>query len=422
MHSRNEYMETLRTRYRQTQNRQEKSQILDEYCANTGQSRKYAIRKIRPGSRVGKKERKKRKPLYDGAVIAALAQVWEIFDHPCGGRLRPLLLQEVDRLRAFGELPIPDAVADQLKRMAPATIDRRLRQQREVLHLRRRRGLSRPGGLLFHQIPIRLGRWEPGQFGFLEVDLVEHCGSSAAGDFLNTLSTVEIASGWWEGEAVCGKSQERVFTAIQAIRARAPFPWRGIDSDNGGEFINHLLLRYCQRDSLSFTRSRPYHKNDNAHVEGKNWTHVRKALGYLRYDSEEERVLIEALFRGPYRFYMNFFQPVMKLVAKERLGGKVKRRYDQPQTPFQRLLASPQLSERGKEQLRVTYQHLNPAQLKRSIDSLIDRLYQAYQEKTFRPSLQIQPSKRQAPRSVTSLRFARGQALVMERPTVRLPG
>jgi hypothetical protein len=413
MHARNEYMNTLRTRYCQTRHRQEKSRILDEYCANTGQNRKYAIRKIRPNGLQGKKARKKRKPLYDGAVIASLAQVWQIFDHPCGQRLKPLLVCEVDRLRAFGELPISAAIADQLKRMAPATIDRKLRHQREVLHLQRGRGLPRPGGLLFHQIPIRRDRWDPAQFGYLEVDLVEHCGSSAAGDYLNTLSTVEIASGWWEGEAVCGKGQERVFNAIRAIRARAPFPWRGIDSDNGGEFVNHLLYHYCRKEGLSFTRSRPYHKNDNAHVEGKNWTHVRKALGYLRYDSEEERVLIEALFRGPYRLYMNFFQPVMKLVAKERVGGKVKRRYDLPQTPFQRLLASP-LSEREKERLRATYLQLNPAQLKRSIDVLIDRLYQAYQEKTNRPSLPIQSSKRQVPRSVTSL--------MMQRPTVRLPG
>jgi len=413
MHARNEYMDTLRQRYLHTENRPEKSRILDEYCANTGQNRKYAIRKICPGSSLGKKPRKKRKPLYEGQVVAALAQVWEIFDYPCGGRLKPLLVCEVDRLRAFGELLIPDAVAAQLKRIAPATIDRKLRHQREVLHLQRKRGLSRPGSLLFKKIPIKLDRWEPGQLGFLEIDLVEHCGASAAGDFLNTLSTVEIASGWWEGEAVCGKSQERVFTAIQTIRGRTPYSWRGIDSDNGGEFINHLLYRYCQRDGLSFTRSRPYHKNDNAHIEGKNWTHVRKALGYLRYDSEEERNLIEALYRGPYRLYMNFFQPVMKLVAKERLGGKVKRRYDSPQTPFQRLLASPQLSPHIKADLQAAYQIFNPAQLKRSIDALIDRLYDAYQEKTSRPSLQIQPSKKQSPRSVTSL--------VSQRSSVRLP-
>lgn len=413
MHARNEYMDTLRQRYLHAGSRPEKSRILDEYCANTGQNRKYAIRKIHPGSSLGTKQRKKRKPLYDGQVVAALAQAWEIFDYPCGGRLKPLLVCEVDRLRAFGELLIPDAVAAQLKRIAPATIDRKLRHPREVLHLQRQRGLSRPSSLLYQKIPIKLDRWEPGQLGFLEIDLVEHCGSSAAGDFLNTLSTVEIASGWWEGEAVSGKGQERVFSAIQAIRGRTPFFWHGIDSDNGGEFINHLLYRYCQREGLSFTRSRPYHKNDNAHIEGKNWTHVRKALGYLRYDSEEEKVLIEALYRGPYRLYMNFFQPVMKLVAKERMGGKVKRRYDSPQTPFQRLLASPQLSPRIKADLQAAYQIFNPAQLKRSIDALIDRLYDAYQEKTSRPSLQIQPSKKQSPRSVTSL--------VRQRSSVRLP-
>lgn len=178
----------LRQRYLHAASRPEKSRILDEYCANTGQNRKYAIRKIRPGVLLGKKERKKRKALCESAVIAALACVWQIFDYPCGQRLKPLLLCEVDRQRDFVDPPIPAAVADQLKRMAPATIDHRLRHQREVLHLQRRRKLSRPGGLLFHQIPIKLDRWDPRQFGFLEMDLVERWGSSAAGDFLNTLN------------------------------------------------------------------------------------------------------------------------------------------------------------------------------------------------------------------------------------------
>jgi hypothetical protein len=195
MHARNEYLDTLRGRYFRATSRREKSQILDEYCQNTHQNRKYVIRQIRPGCLVGKKGRKKRKPRYDGAVVAALAQVWAIFDYPCGQRLKPLLVQEVDRLRAFGELLVPDPVATNLKSMAPATIDRKLRHQREALHLQRKRGVIRPGSRLFQKIPIKLDRWDPGQLGFLEVDLVEHCGASAMGDFCNSLSTVEIASG-----------------------------------------------------------------------------------------------------------------------------------------------------------------------------------------------------------------------------------
>ena len=319
MYSRNQYLKVLRERYLNAITKEEKAQILDEYCYNTGQARKYIIRKIQPGVDLTPKQRKKRKETYDGHVKAALAKVWEIFDYPCGQRLRPILEVEVDRLRELGAFRVSDEIALKLKRMSSATIDRKLKHQREVLHLSK--GGSKPGSLLKNKIPIRLTEWDTSQVGYVEADLVVHCGSSASGQHANTLSTTEISSGWWEGEAIMGKSRELAFQALKGIKERTPFQWKGIDSDNGEEFINHTLNKYCQQERIHFTRSRPNRKNDNAYIEQKNWTHVRKVLGYLRYDTPEELMIISQLYQRELRLYKNFFQPVMKLTEKIRIDG-----------------------------------------------------------------------------------------------------
>ena len=325
MHSRNEYLKVLRGKYLKAKRRKERSQILDEYCNNTGQTRKYAIRKIQSRVDLNPKQRKRRREVYDGQVKAALVKVWGIFDYPCGQRLKPILETEVDRLRELGELEISNEVALKLKKMSSATIDRKLKHQREVLHLVRSKGGSRPGSLLKQKIPIRLTEWDTSLVGYMEIDLVIHCGSSAFGEYISTLSTAEISSGWWEGEAIMGKSQESTFQALMRIKERTLFSWKGLDSDNGPEFINDILYKYCHREGIEFTRSRPYKKNDNAYIEQKNWTHVRKVLGYLRYDTIRELMVINDLYRNELRLYKNFFQPVMKLVGKERIGGKVMR-------------------------------------------------------------------------------------------------
>jgi hypothetical protein len=411
MHSRNEYLKVLGEKYLKAKTRKEKSQILDEYCGNTGQARKYVIRKIQPGVELKPRQRKKRKEVYDGQVKAALAKIWGIFDYPCGQRLKPILETEVDRLRELGELEISEEVVLKLKRMSSATIDRKLRHQREVLHLLRSKGGPKPGSLLKQKIPIRLTQWDTSEVGYMEIDLVVHCGSSAFGEYINTLSTTEISSGWWEGEAIMGKSQEATFQALKKIRERTLFDWKGLDSDNGTEFINDILYKYCHREGLEFTRSRPYKKNDNAYVEQKNWTHVRKVLGYLRYDTIGEVMIINDLYYNELRLYKNFFQPVMKLVSKERIGGKLKRKYDIPKTPYQRLIKSAQISEETKEELKGIYLSLNPAELKRSIDTKLDNLYHAYEHK--RKTQQVDPHKRSTPRSVTSF--------MMQQPKVGLP-
>ncbi len=411
MHSRNEYLKVLRERYLKARTRKEKSLILDEYCSNTGQARKYLIRKIQPGVDLMPRQRKKRQETYDGEVRAALARVWEIFDYPCGQRLKPVLQTEVERLRRLGELKIPDDVALKLRGISSATIDRKLAHQREVAHLLRSRGGPKPGSILKQKIPIRLTEWDTSKVGYVEMDLVVHCGSSTLGEYINTLSTTEVSSGWWEGEAIMSKSQEYTFQALKRIRERIPFECKGLDSDNGGEFINDILYKYCRREKLEFTRSRPGRKNDNAYIEQKNWTHVRKVLGYLRYDSPKELMIINDLYRNELRLYKNFFQPVMKLASKERIGGRVKRKYDTPRTPYQRLAESEQIPEETRRQLEGVYLNLNPAELKRSIDVKLDKLYQIYEEK--KGSQQINPMRKVAPHMVTSF--------MMQQPSVGLP-
>jgi len=399
MDARRQYLKVLQERYFMAKSRKDKSSILDEYSRNTHQNRKYAIRRIRSFSSAPK-ERRKRKHTYDGYVKAALAKLWEIFDYPCGQRLAPLLKTEVNRLRQLEEIFISNEVAKKLTKIAPATIDRKLKHQREVLHLARKRGGPRPASLLYKKVPIRLTEWDTSELGFLEIDLVIHCGSSTLGLYICSLNTVEISSGWWEAEAIMGKGQDPTFQALKRIRKRAPFEWKGIDSDNGPEFINYHLINYCEKENLEFTRSRPNKKNDNAYIEQKNWTHVRKTVGYLRYDTDQELILMNSLYEKELRLYKNFFSPVMKLKEKERVGGRVKRKYDTPETPYQRLLGSGQISDEKKKELEAIYRSLNPAELKRKVEEKTHRLYQLYEQK--KRTTEANPSKKQRPRSVTN--------------------
>lgn len=244
-----------------------------------------------------------------------------MFDCPCGQRLKPLLEEEVERLREIGELKISDQLSQKLKRISSATIDRVLRPKKEIWR-HERRSKYRSGALLYKKIPLRLPDWETATVGYVEMDLVCHCGSSTVGEYVNSLSTMEIRSGWWEAEAILGRAQYRTFEALRLIRERTPFEWLGIDSDNDSMFINKHLFRNYQKEGLEFTRSRPSRKNDNAYIEQKNYTHVRRPFGYLRYDTPEELGIINDLYRNELRLYKNFFQPVMKLIRKERVYGK----------------------------------------------------------------------------------------------------
>lgn len=400
MSARNQYLKKLIPEYLKA-DRHGKTRILDEYCRNTGQNRKYVIRKIHQMS-YGEVKRRKKRPVYYGREVqSALWELWKVFDGPCGQRLQPLLETEVKRLRRLGELEVSEDTYKKLLQISSATIDRVLKPKKEEWKVQRRYKRKK-GGLIAQKIPLRLTDWDTQQVGYVEMDLVFHCGASTAGEFINSLSTMEITTGWWEGEAVMGRAQSRTFQAIQRIRKRCPYSWLGIDSDNGHVFINEQLLRYCEKEGLEFTRSRPYRKNDNAHIEQKNFTHVRRPLGYLRYETTEELVLINDLYCNELRLYKNFFQPVMKLERKERVDGKAKRKYDKPKTPYKRLLESGMLSSEERKNLETLYASLNPAELKRKIENKLERLFSIYEKKK-KTTIEVDPYKKQTPSSVTCL-------------------
>jgi len=383
MQSRNQYLKELRSEYLKTKPKKGRSGLLDEAEKRTGLNRRYLMEKLKPKSNLDKDkaQRKKRKQFYDNSVKPALVQMWRIFDYPCGQRLEPLLKSETDKLRLLDELDCSDKTAAKLKTIGSATIDRKLKHQKEIERIKRKyRRKMHP--LLYQKIPVKVfGEQNRRELGNIQIDLVEHCGGSAAGEFLNTLSSTDISSGWWEGEIVMGKAQERTFLGIQGTRARYPFPWKEIHSDNGSEFINAHLFRYTEKEGLDFSRSRPYKKNDNCLVEQKNWTHVKKFIGYVRYDTESELRILNDLYRNELRLFKNFFQPVIKLVSKERVGGRIHRRYDQTRTPYQRAMESKEVSENKRQELKKIYLSLNPAQLKRDIDVKLGTLYMTYQQK-----------------------------------------
>lgn len=400
MRSRNQYLEVLRKEYLKS-NKKKKAKLLSEAEKRTKLCRKYLIRKLSRQTNFESKPRKKRKEIYDSYVRNALASIWEIFDYACGQRLASLLKTEIDRLRALQEISISEEVALKLKRISPATIDRKLAHQKEVIH-QKRKYHQKNNPLLYQKIPIRGNDWDRALIGQEALDLVEHCGSSLAGEFIYSLSVADISSGWWEGQAVMGRGQERTFKALKKIRKRTPFNWIEIHPDNDTAFINFNLFNYCQKEKVRFSRSRPYRKNDNSFVEQKNSTHVRSIFGHLRYDSQKELKIINQLYDRDLYLYKNFFQPVMKLKEKIRDKGKVHRKYDLAQTPYQRIITSNQISEKNKRKLEAVYLSLNPAQLKRNIETQLDKLYKVYQEKQQTQDQKVIISKKLKPRLVTN--------------------
>lgn len=368
-------------RYRRATKKQ-KGRLLDEFVALTGYHRWYAVGLLRGsggGRRRGGGEAAQRRPRqrprrYDAAVLAALRRVWLIMDCICGKRLAAVLPETLAVLERHGEIELDASTRQKLQTISAASIDRLLAGDRKRLNVRGRSG-TKPGTLLKHQIPVRtFAEWDQSQPGFVEIDLVGHDGGVGHGDYCQTLDATDVASGWTETQAVLNKAQVWVFEALQEIRGRLPFTLQGIDSDNGSEFINHELLRYTQQEQLTFTRGRAYKKNDGCYVEQKNYSVVRRAVGYARYEGHAHLRLLNQLY-AQLRLYTNFYQPVMKLVAKERHGAKVKKTYDRPATPYQRLLASPALGRSAKQQLRTQYAALNPAELKRNISKLQARLF-----------------------------------------------
>lgn len=368
-----EYTEAVRWRYLGSP-KTEKGKILDEFTKVTGYHRKSGIRLLHQTDKPRSSKKRGRPRKYTAAVAGALRTAWEATDRLCSKRLRPFLPELVKVLRRHGETAISAEVEVQLCQMSASTIDRLLKPWR-CLGGRRPFSTTKPASLLKSSIPIRtFADWEENKPGFLEADLVPHCGESPEGFYLNTLSTVDISTGWSECVGVWGKGQERVGSAVHRVRQRLPFPLLGLDSDNGGEFINQRLFAYCQREKITFTRSRSYKKNDNCHVEQKNWSVVRRLIGYDRYNSRAAYETLNRIY-DLLRLYINFFQPVMKLVSKTRHGAKVHKVYDTARTPYQRTLESGVLTEAKQQELAATYHGLNPVLLLKQINENLESLW-----------------------------------------------
>ncbi len=371
--SKREMIAAIQPRYLKA-NKAGKEQILNEFIATTGYHRKYAIRVLKHGSPPKGLKRPGRRKVYQGEVIQALEQIWEICGRICSKRLHPFLPEMVSVLERCGELSLSAETQALLLGMSRATIDRCLQPARFEPHPH---GLSttKPGSLLKAAIPIRtFTPWEEERPGFLEIDLVAHCGNTTEGTYLNTLTATDLATGWTDVRGLANKTQSAVSEAILELRQGLPFALLGLDSDNGSEFINDTLLRYCQTEQITFTRSRPYQKNDQAHVEQKNWSVVRHTVGYDRLETPEELALLCSIY-SDLRVYINFFQPVLKLVGKERIDGKVTRTYDQAQTPYRRVMGLDTIPLEVKARLTAQYVQLNPVTLRTSIDAHVARLW-----------------------------------------------
>ncbi|MEO1582920.1 MAG: integrase, partial [Pseudomonadota bacterium] len=370
-----EYLAAMRRRYRCTEKRAEKSRILDEICATTGYDRKHAIRSMGEPRRRPSSSRPGRRPIYrDPSLLKALKAIWMTGNLPCSKRLKamlPIWLPHYEQ--SYGSLD--EGVREKLLAISPASIDRVLSAPRSK-YKNKGRCTTKPGGLLRAQIPIQTAQWQQTKPGFLEADTVSHCGGVGSGQFAFTLDCVDIATGWTEQRAIWCKNAKEVLKQMRSIERNLPFPLLGFDSDNGSEFINETLMRHflSRHRPVLFTRSRAYHKDDNAHVEQKNWTHVRQWIGYGRIDTPDAVELLNSVYENEWRLFHNLYCPSMKLIEKRREGSKLIRVHDTPKTPYQRVMESEHVSDYKKRGVKEIYEKTNPFTLRRAIETRFKKL------------------------------------------------
>jgi hypothetical protein len=393
-----EYFRVIYARYRKAES-QAKGRMLDEFCLNTGYHRKYAIRLLNgppPGKRA-EARRRGRKPQYSAAVVNLLGAIWEAAGYPWSVRLKALLPSWMPWIRQRYQ---PSAETErQLVGISARQIDRRWQGKKSRCQ-RRQYGQTQPGTLLKHHIPIKTDSWNVTTPGFAEIDLVSHSGNSGEGEFAYTLNLTDIQSGWTESRALLGKGQEGVRQAREEIQRGLPFALLGLDSDNGSEFINWHLERWCKQRNIQLTRGRPYKKDDNAHIEQKNWTHVRKLLAWERYESRTAVEAMNDLYRQELRLWLNLYLPSVKLVKKVRVGAKVRRVYDAPPTPLERVLASASAHPQQVADLQKLRASLDPFRLGTAIGQKIEAIYAMANR---RLSPQVMPKKFSPPVAKTKM-------------------
>lgn len=370
-----ELLKTIKPRYLKA-DKKGKTSILNEFCTNTGYHRKYASTILQARyehNRIERTGRKARAKKYTFKTMSVVIKVWELLEYPCGQRLKPVLWSTAQSMIRFGHLSnLDNFTINQLKNISVETLNRRLSKEREIRKLNRNRGTTRHGSLLKSSIPIRITDWDTSKVGFMEMDTVAHNGGEPSGEFIYSLDMVEIYSGWSEQIAVLGKGERGVVKAVDNVSQIVPFRMKGVDSDGGSEFINWHMVKYCDTNNIYFTKSRPYMKNDNAYVEQKNYTHIRKWLGYSRYDNQRQLELINDLYSNELRLFNNFFRPVMKIKSKEKVNNSVcKKIYDTAKTPYQRLVESKQLTKNAEAKLKKMYLSLDPVMLKKQINKKI---------------------------------------------------
>ena len=372
MNARKQYLKELGKEYSRADEKG-RGRLLDEAEKRTGLNRKYLIRILNHPVQPGPRKPRKRRATYGAAVVTALVEIWDIFEQPCGQRMEVVLRSELERLRKLGEVRCSDGVASQLTTISARTIDRVLGREKRIRHLRRNRNPN-VQRLIYQKVPVKVAaEWDTSEVGNVQVDFVAHCGRSTGGDYIHTLLTVDIATNWWEGQAISVRSQQAAKEGLNQIRNRMPFRILELHPDNDSALVNDLLWDWTQQEKIRLSRSRPYKKNDNAWVEQKNWTHVRKVVGYRRFDTTGELRLLNEIY-GQLRIYKNFCLPTIRLKSKERVEGRIKRIYDKPSTPYQRLMGSSQITEQKRQELQRTYESLNPAALCRRITELREQL------------------------------------------------
>jgi len=373
-----EYLQEIRKRYFLA-GRSDKTLILDEFCSVCNLNRKYVIRLIRKKETVELSKKGRHKKYYSVALLEFLKDLWVVTNLACSKRLKAAIPLWLPYYHSLSNNPLSDEDKKLLLEISPRTIDRLLHRLKSK-YMKLGLSTTKPGSLLKKQVPIKVNQWDESRPGFIEADTVAHCGSSLSGQFVYTLNIVDIASGWTEQRAFWGKGQRGVFEALKNITELLPFKVRGFDCDNGGELLNYMLLEYFthRRNPVQYTHSREYRKNDNAHIEEKNWTHVRQFIGYQRFDKLETVDMLNDLYLTEWRLYLNFFIPSFKLIDKKRDGSKIIKTFDPSKTPYQRLLDSTSIKSAKKKELSQIFKSLDPYKLEKIMKSKIKNILKIY--------------------------------------------